>query len=204
MTLSITISELHAYRACDLDDRISDLSAHLGRTPGADEPIPLAKWAEVTPNVDDLVWALRCCWDRGGRAVGVEVACRAADRAMVHARPEDVPVLRAAAHAARGCVAGNVTVEACRDAAYAAANAVTATACAAANAASAAYAAADAAERAAAYAAYAAERAAAYAAYAAYAAAYAAAAAAAYAAAYAAERAAQRADLLSLLSEVSR
>jgi hypothetical protein len=162
-------------------------------------------WAEVTPHVPDLLWALRCCWARGGRAVGVEVACRAADRSMVHARPEDVPVLRAAVDAARGCVAGTVTVEVCRDAADAATTADDA------------YAAYDAAARAAAdaapYDAYAAYDAAAYAAAyaaaraAADAAAYAAnanaAAAAAYAAYAAAERAAQRADLLALLAEVA-
>ena len=118
--LIVTISELRAHRACDLDDRIAALSAHLGRTPDDDEPVSLAKWAEVTPHVPELLWALRCCWDRGGRSVAVEVACRAVDRAMVHARPEDVPVLRAAVDAARGCVAGTVTVEVCRDAASAA------------------------------------------------------------------------------------
>jgi hypothetical protein len=177
-TLSITISELRTNRACDLDDRIAALSAHLGRTPEDDEPVPLSVWAEVTPEVDDLVWALRCCWARGGRAVGVEVACRAADRAMVHARPGDVPVLRAAVDAARGCVAGTVTVEACRaaaDAAYADADAYAAYAADAAADAAAAAADADAA-------AYAAER-----------------AACAAAAERATERAAQRADLLGLL-----
>ena len=130
MTLSITIADLRAARACDLDDRIAALSAHLGRTPEDDEPVPIAVWAEVTPDVADLLWSLRCCWQRGGRAVGVEVACRAADRAMVHARPKNMPVLRAAVDAARGCFAGTVTVEACRDAAeraaYAAANAANA------------------------------------------------------------------------------
>lgn len=120
MTLSITIAELRAAHACDLDDRIAALSAHLGRTPDDDEPVPLAKWAEVTPRVDDLFWAMRRCWWRGGREIGVEVACRAAERAMTHVRPQDVPVLRAAVDAARGCVAGMVTVEACRDAAHAA------------------------------------------------------------------------------------
>ena len=101
MTLSITIADLRAARACDLDDRIAALSAHLGRTPEDDEPVPIAVWAEVTPDVADLLWSLRCCWQRGGRAVGVEVACRAADRAMVHARPKNMPVLRAAVDAAR-------------------------------------------------------------------------------------------------------
>ena len=177
MTLSITIAELRAAHACDLDDRIAALSAHLGRTPDDDEPVPLAKWAEVTPRVDDLFWAVRRCWWRGGREIGVEVACRAAERAMTHVRPQDVPVLRAAVDAARGCVAGMVTVEACRDAAHAA--------------------------NAAAYAAYAAD---AYTDTAATAAAHAAYGAAADAdpdadpdAACTAERAAQRADLISLL-----
>jgi hypothetical protein len=120
MTLSITIAELRVAHACDLDDRIATLAAHLGRTPADDEPIPLATWAEVTPDVDDLMWGLRCCWDRGGRAVGVEVACRAAERAMTHARPKKMSMMRAAVDAARGCVAGKVTQEACQDAARAA------------------------------------------------------------------------------------
>lgn len=198
MTLSITIAELRAAHACDLDDRIAALSAHLGRTPDDDEPVPLAKWAEVTPRVDDLFWAVRRCWWRGGREIGVEVACRAAERAMTHVRPEDVPVLRAAVDAARGCVAGMVTVEACRDAAHAA-NA----AAYAAYAADAYTATAYAATAAAATAAYAAD---AYTDTAATAAAHAAYGAAADAdpdadpdAACTAERAAQRADLISLL-----
>lgn len=199
MTLSITIAELRTHKACYLNDRVSALSAHLGRTPAADEPVPLATWAEVTPDVADLIWALRCCWDRGGRAVGVEAACRAAERAMVHARPQDGPVLRAAVDAARGCVHGVVTVEACwnaaADAAARAAYAADAASAAAwADAASASDAASDAA------------RAASDAARAVRAAAYAAADADAYdayAAADASERAAQRADLLSLLAEVA-
>ena len=179
MGLSITIAELRKHHACDLNARAAALSAHLGRVVADDEHVPLTTWAEVTPSTSDLMWALRCCWYRGGRAVGVEVACRAAGRAMQHARHEDVPVLRAAVDAARGCIAGTVTLDEVMRAHAAAA--------------------------AAAYAAYAAD--AAYAAYAAYVAAYAAyaayaadaAAAAAYAA-YAAARASQRADLLALVA----
>lgn len=193
MTLSITITELRAHDACDLDDRVSALSAHLGRTPAADEPVPLAIWTEVTPDTADLIWALRCCWDRGGRAVGVEVACRAAERAMARARDNDIPVLRASVAAARGCVAGIVTVQACRAvAAYAAAAADRAY-----DASDFAYTDADLAAAASVRAAYAAADSDAYAA----------ATAATYAAASAvdtsAERAAQRADLLSLLAEVT-
>ena len=132
MGLSITIAELRKHHACDLDARIAALSAHLGRVVADDEHVPLTTWVEVTPSTNDLIWALRCCWDRGGRAVGVEVACRAADRAMIYARPQDVPVLRAAVDAARGCIAGTVTLDdvmrtrAAADAAYAAAAAAAA------------------------------------------------------------------------------
>jgi hypothetical protein len=194
MTLSITIAELRAHRACDLADRIAAMSAHLGRTPEDTEAVPLAVWAEVTGSTEDLLWALRCCWDRGSRAVGVEVACRAADRAMIHARPDDVPVLRAAVDAARGCIAETVTEEACRYASSAVASAVATVADAyAVYAAYAAYSAACAA-----YTVYAAACAADAAACAARAA-RAARAADAADAADAAERAAQRADLFSLL-----
>jgi hypothetical protein len=120
MTLSITISELRAAEGSDLDDRIAALSRHLGRTPEDDEPVSLSVWAKATWDVAGLLLPMRYCWDRGGRAVCVEVACRAADRAIANARTEDIPVLRAAVDAARGCVAGTVTVEACQDAAHAA------------------------------------------------------------------------------------
>jgi len=160
--LSITIEELRQHHACDLPERIAGLTAHLGRTPADDEPIPLATWAAVAWTARDgthhpehsatgLIWALRCCWDRGGRAVGVEVACRAAERAIGRIPEERRAVARAAIDAARGCVAGAVTREECRRAAraayaaYAAALAAYAAAADAAAAdAAAAYAAADA------------------------------------------------------------
>ncbi len=119
-TLSFTNAELFNFRACGREERIATLSAHLGRTPENDEPVALSVWAEVTPGVADLLWALRCCWDQGGREVGVEVVCRAAERAMIHARPDDVPVLRTAVDAARGCVTGTVTREDCISAGHAA------------------------------------------------------------------------------------
>jgi hypothetical protein len=148
-TLSITISELRTNRACGLDGRIAALSAHLGRTPGADEPIPLAKWAEVTPEVDDLVWALRCCWYRGGRSVGAEVARRAAARAADAADAADASnAANAAARAADAARAVAVYVAA--DTAATAAQRATRAACAAAGAVADAYAyAAERAERAA-------------------------------------------------------
>jgi len=113
--LSVTISELRAHCGRDFADHIAADLASLGRTPADEEAIPLTVLAEATWDVVDLLLAMRCCWDRGGWAVGVEVACRAADRAMVNARTEDIPALRSAVDAARGRVAGTVTVEACQD-----------------------------------------------------------------------------------------
>jgi len=127
MTLSISVAELHAHNACHLADRERAIRAHLGREVGDNEPIPLTTWAQCPwvetdeygaethhgeHSTEDLLWALRCCWHRGGRKVGVEVACRAAERVLHLAREEHRRVLRTAIAAARGHVAGDVSCEA--------------------------------------------------------------------------------------------
>ena len=119
-TLSFTNNELRDFGACDREGRIEDISAHLGYTPQDHIRVPLAAWVEVTPDVMDLVWALRCCWWRGGRAVGVEMACRAAERTLAHATPEAISTFRAAIDATRGYMAGTVDWEECNTAANAA------------------------------------------------------------------------------------
>lgn len=74
----LSLSVLRARGARDLDKRIADFSAHHGHPP--DDCSTFAQWAEVTPDVPDLIDALR--YVQGGRKIAVEVAYHAAYRAL--------------------------------------------------------------------------------------------------------------------------
>jgi hypothetical protein len=82
--ITLSIKTLREHETCALDARIAALAAHLGRRPTDDEPVPFVTWAEVTPFISDMIWALQCV-DRGDR-VAAEVARRAAARARGYAR----------------------------------------------------------------------------------------------------------------------
>jgi len=87
--VAITITQLRAYKDCGLLWRVAVLEARLGHRLGENDAIPFSVWAEVIPDTAALIWALRACPE--GAAVAVEVALRAAERALLYvgcARPE--------------------------------------------------------------------------------------------------------------------
>ena len=73
---AFSITDLRKHYACDLNQRIADLRRYLVRDVPEDEDVPMAVWAEVTPNTSDLIWALRCRPE--GEVIAVEIARRAA------------------------------------------------------------------------------------------------------------------------------
>ena len=195
----LTIATLREYDACELDDRIQAYRDHHGHDPG-DAPT-LRSWLACTLDVRDWIWATRCL-GRAGRILALEVATRAARRALVTigrehtADPRPLRAIEAAEVILMEWWAGREPTEEMLFAANAARRA-------AADAADAAYAT----YTAAAYATYTAANAAAYATYTAANAAVAAAANAANSAnsanaAAAAERAQQRADYLAALDRL--
>ena len=94
MSYALSIADLRAARICYLDKRVAALQDHLGRAVPDDEALPMAAWAEITPDTRDLIYALRLRPD--GRHISVDVARRAADRAAEHA--ETARALRATAN----------------------------------------------------------------------------------------------------------
>lgn len=90
MALTITISALRAHRACQLDKRLTELTAHLGRVPTEDEPIPAETlWALPSTSAHDAVWSLRCAEPaEEAHRVAVRVAVAAA-RAVEHLLPDE-------------------------------------------------------------------------------------------------------------------
>ena len=76
----LTIATLREYDACELDDRIQAYRDHHGHDPG-DAPT-LRSWLACTLDVRDWIWATRCL-GRAGRILALEVATRAARRALV-------------------------------------------------------------------------------------------------------------------------
>lgn len=112
--LTVTIAELRRGGARDVAERVAALEAHMRRKVEDNEPVPLRTWAEVTPYTPHVIRMLRCCWERGGREVGVEVACRAAERSLRYARAETVATLQAAIDATRGYMAGTVPLGKCK------------------------------------------------------------------------------------------
>lgn len=76
----LPLSALQERRACALDERIADFTAHHHREPGEDTP--LREWLEVTPDFDDWLWALKCL-GRKGRILGLELGLRALRRVML-------------------------------------------------------------------------------------------------------------------------
>ena len=158
----LTIATLREYDACELDDRIQAYRDHHGHDPG-DAPT-LRSWLACTLDVRDWIWATRCL-GRAGRILALEVATRAARRALVTigrehtADPRPLRAIEAAEVILMEWWAGREPTEemlfaanaARRAAAYAtytAANAAVAAAANAANSANSANAAAAAAERA--------------------------------------------------------
>lgn len=121
--LSITAAELRHHarnmQAYGLPERLEQINRRLGHTVADDEQIPLSTWAEVRTPQDgvpstplfDLLWAFRCCWDRGGRGACVEVAihlCEQATPSGGSARQAH----KAALVAARGYIAQAVSFDA--------------------------------------------------------------------------------------------
>lgn len=75
----LPLSALHEYDACELDERIIEFDNHHGMEPT--ETTTLREWLEVTPDMDDVLWATQCL-GRAGRILGLEVATKAARRAL--------------------------------------------------------------------------------------------------------------------------
>ena len=127
MQVLLPLSALHKYRACELDTRIEAFTACHGHPP--DESSTFREWMEVTPCVQDLIWACRC--DRElVTHIAAPLARRAAARAAAYAAA-DAYAARAAAYAARAAAdayaaraaAAAYAAGAAADAAYAAADA---------------------------------------------------------------------------------
>lgn len=79
--ISVTISQLRSWHACELDRRIAALRAHLDRDVPLDEPIPVAVWAEAPGISDaDLRWMLSC--SDAGRRILIALACDYAEMAL--------------------------------------------------------------------------------------------------------------------------
>jgi hypothetical protein len=174
--LTLSISDLRKPKACDLEERIEDLTQTLGRKPEEDEELDLKIWWSLkTTSVDNRFWSLRAVKpELPAQQLAVLASCRAARRVLPLVPAEDQAVCLAAIEAAEAWVAeptkarakaarlaGNAAwavYAAARSAAYTAAYAAyasrsaarSAAYTAAANAANAANAAADAAARAAA------------------------------------------------------
>jgi len=139
--ITISIADLTMWEVCDLPSRVAAIRAHLARGIADDEQIPLTTWAEITPQFDDLIWALEST--PAGRAILAGFACDCAERVLpiwlavypdddrpaaairVGRDPDATPAAEAAAweagwDAARDA-AGNAAVAAARAAAAAAA-----------------------------------------------------------------------------------
>jgi hypothetical protein len=120
--ITISIADLTTWEACDLPSRVAAIRAHLARDIADDEQIPLTTWAEVTPDLDDLIWAMGRT--PAGRAFLAGFACDCAENVLpiwLASYPEDdrpaaairvgrnpaaTPAARAAAAAAAGDAAG--------------------------------------------------------------------------------------------------
>ena len=74
----LSLSVLRARGACDLDKRIESFAAHHGHPP--DDFSTFAEWAATTPDVQDLIDALK--YVRGGLRIAVEVAYQSAMRVI--------------------------------------------------------------------------------------------------------------------------
>ena len=134
--LTLSVSDLRKADACNLDERIADLTAHLGHTPAEDEQIDLKVWLDLpSTSHDDAIWALRAAQPKTDAArVSFFVAKAAADR-VAHLLPvkKQTIITDAAAYAAQyandAAVAAYVAAAAAStqaaDAAYAAAAAST-------------------------------------------------------------------------------
>ena len=76
----LPLSALVARRACDLERRIEDFTAYHGFAP--DETSTLRQWTEVTPDIQDLLWATRCLPREQARQLAVGTAFRAVCRVL--------------------------------------------------------------------------------------------------------------------------
>jgi hypothetical protein len=144
MQLTLTIADLRAHDACDLYERIVDLTRELPSVQ-EDTPVPLSVWwALPSTSIADRFWSLRCVQPRVvAKQLGVSVACLAARRVQHLVDMAHRAVCLAAIEAAEAWA--EAPTEENQAAAYAAADADYAGAYAAYAAADAAYSAADAA-----------------------------------------------------------
>lgn len=115
LTLSITM--LRRFEACDLYKRVADITRAMGRVLHEDDELPLRVWWDLgTTSVSDMWWSLRCLGESGKR-IGVEAACLSARRVLPQVREHDRPVCLAAIEAAEGWLRGEVTQMECGKAA---------------------------------------------------------------------------------------
>jgi len=78
--ITISIADLTMWEVCDLPSRVAAIRAHLARGIADDEQIPLTTWAKITPQFDDLIWALEST--PAGRAILAGFACDCAERVL--------------------------------------------------------------------------------------------------------------------------
>lgn len=88
--IAYSIATLRSLDARKIDDRAASIRAHLGREVPDDEEIPLTVWAEVTPDLDDLIWAVEHHPARG--RILNDFGCDCAERVLpiwLAAHPDD-------------------------------------------------------------------------------------------------------------------
>lgn len=112
---TLSIAEMRAAQACDLDARIADIRNTLGRDVAEDEAIPLKTWWDLkTTAVRDMAQMLKFLGEPG-RRIGVRAACLAARRASPFVREHVRPAYHSAIEAAEGWLRGETTQEDCHE-----------------------------------------------------------------------------------------
>lgn len=81
--LTLAIADLRAADDSNIDNQIALITAHLGRRPADDEPVPFLVWMQVPSkaSTEDAIWALRCAQPaEDARRVAAHVAIASARR----------------------------------------------------------------------------------------------------------------------------
>lgn len=80
MKVLLPLSKLRKHGACDLRMRIADFTAHHGHPPN--DHSTFREWMEVTPNVNDVIWAIQCT-----QRLWKEIGTPFVDYLVLHRKP---------------------------------------------------------------------------------------------------------------------